>query len=213
MADNTDNNDDFWSPPVYFPQRSTQSAVQPVKSTTPSKNTKPSLIKKFSHKLNPVHNKDPYAKMPALSEEQITQVGPKDPPVSPYPLLRLSMQIQGANGMVPPGIYLLKPAQRQGDSASSESLRDSLTVTLTQRGKALFNVKLTAKPNQDENLEKEGTSSPLSKTDPSLPQRMQAEAVISADLKSLVIRIEQQGRIFESQPFPVATDQRPVLSY
>lgn len=204
-----DSATDTWPEPVYFPQKTDgtpllQPKTMPVKPD-PSKSN-PIKSNKEKKGIWPFNRKKE-AVQPALSEEQIVKVGPKEPPASPYPLLRIPMPIQTESGLIQPGIYLIKPLTGASPDGSGK------TFLLTQRDRVVlqFQVQTTTLP--DANIEKEGTPSPLSKTDPKLPTPMKVETKVSDDRKTLTIQVTQDNQTYESPSFPTATDRRPVLRY
>lgn len=205
-----DSKDEIWPDPVYFPQKTDGTPLLQPKLLP----TKPEKEKKGIWPFN--HKKAPPQPIP--TEEQIVKVGPKDPPPSPYPLVRIPMIIQTELGLVQPGIYLIKPAQSKTAEATalppqSGDAPAGKTFILTQRDRLILQFQVHPISLPDPNIETEGTASPLTKTDKKLPTPMKVEVKISADRKTLTIQVTQDGQTFESPSFPTATDRRPVLQY
>lgn len=207
MADSTD---ETWPDPVYFPQKTDGTPLlQPKLLPTKAEKEKKGLWP-FNHKKE--------KPQPIPTEEQIIKVGPKDPPPSPYPLVRIPMIIQTELGLVQPGIYLIKPAPSKTVEASalppqSGDAPVGKVFILTQRDRLILQFQAHPISLPDPNIETEGTPSPLTKTDKKLPTPMKAEVKVSTDRKTLTVQVTQDGQTLESPSFPTATDRRPVLHY
>lgn len=146
-------------------------------------------------------------KQPPPSEEQITKVGPRLSLPSPDPLLRLPLPIKSDEGIIPAGFYLVHLTG--GDNNQPRN------VMLIQKNKAVlrFAVQSTGTLD-DENKAETGTSSPIKK----LPQApaspgLKAEIKLTPDQKGLIIVVKNDQERFESEAFPVTTDQRHVITY
>lgn len=191
-----DSATETWPEPVYFPQKTDgtplmQPKILPVKPEKEKKGFWPFNRKQAESK-------------PIPTEEQIVKVGPKEPPASPYPLIRLPMPVQTESGVISPGIYLIKPITEAAEGR---------IFLLSQRDRILLKFQTQPVSLPDANLDKEGTPSPLSKTDQKLPEPMKAETRLSDDKKTLRIQVTENGKTYESNWFPTATDRRPVLRY
>lgn len=208
MADITD---EYWPEPVYFPQKEEQETL--------NTNPKPALIKadntttpappKKKKRFWPFSGKPKESEKPIPSEEQIVKVGPKDPPASPYPLIRLPLPFETEEGILQPGIYLLKP---DSTTPSGDKQGDAYFL-LTQRNKTLLKFSTHKVPTQDANLSVEGTPSPLSKRDPHAPEPLKVQIRLSPDNRTLTIIIQQADQTRESPAYPTATDRRQILTY
>ncbi len=204
FANNTDEN---WPEPVYFPQ----------KQTTPDKsaNTKPEQEngkEEDGKKWFWPFGKKAAKEAPGASQAQNeSKTGPKDPPASPYPLIRIPMAFQTNQGPVPTGIYLLQPGPCQ--PASDPSKPSQKCFSLTQRNRRLLVFEAHPVSLPDINLAKEGTPSPLSKADLKKPDPLTATIKLSPDQKTLRFQVQQGQNTMESDPFPVFVDQRTILTY
>jgi len=204
-----DDSDD-WPEPVYFPQTQTQpTASQP---TPEKKNTPDKASPKEKKGIWPFKRKDKQAVGNPQTEEQSKKSGPKDPPASPFPLVRLAMPIQADTGIIAPGIYLVKPAE-EADKPDSPTPDGGKTVYLTRQNKIMVKLVTHLVKPVDENMAVTGTSSPLTKVDPKAPPVLSVEAKLSTDLKTIIFIVKEGEQRFESAPFPVATDQRRLLTF
>lgn len=211
MADS----DDSWPEPVYFPQRSEQTNTQGAMTNQPGKDKETHPKKKLD--LWPFNNQkeEPPAPQP---EEKSSKAG-REPLASPYPLLRLSLPIQsGDQGVIQPGIYLVKPftsaaKQTDPDNPIPSDSQSGKVFLLTQRDRLILRFKAHPIPNTDANLATEGTPSPLSKTDPEKPTPMRSRIRVAEDGQSLVIQVLENEQTFESPSFPTITDSRKILPY
>jgi hypothetical protein len=205
FADDTQTD---WPEPVYFPQAQIQqgdaasAAKQSKQGNAASEPKKKGWFAKRREK-----------KQPPPTDEQITQVGPKDPPPSPYPLLRLPMPIQTATGVIGPGIYLVKPAQRTAEAATNTAGDPIISLILTRQNRAVLAFQAHPSAQPDENKALTGTESPLTRTAPAAAPITKVEAQVSEDLKTLTIVITENEKRFESDPFPVNIDTRHILTY
>jgi hypothetical protein len=142
-------------------------------------------------------------KRPAPTEEQIVKVGPRQTPPSLDPLLRLPLPIRTDSGIIPPGFYLVHLTGGNPDNPTN--------VMLMKKNKAVFRFALKEAGNlNDENISVTGTSSPIKKI-PRGGLGVKAETRLTADQKGLSIIIVTGGRRFESDLFPVASDQRHII--
>ncbi len=209
MADTTDTSNEYWPEPVYFPQKTEQAplgnnpqaALNKTEPHSPSQSTK--------KRSWPFFGKPKEPEKPLPTEAQITKAGPKDPPASPYPLIRLPMPFETAESIIQPGMYLLKPDPTPNTHGNAESLY----FLLTQRNKTVlrFNTHPVATP--DANLAVEGTPSPLSPRNPNAPTPMKVQIRVSPDQRTVTLLIQQAGQTWESPTYPTATDQRQILTY
>jgi hypothetical protein len=206
MADMTD---EYWPEPVYFPQKEDQPALntnpKPTLTKSANNTTAPPKKKRFW----PFSGNPQKSEKPIPTEEQIVKVGPKDPPASPYPLIRMALPFETEEGILQPGIYLLKP----DSTTSNDSKADSAFFLLTQRNKTLLRFKTHKVPTQDTNLAIEGTPSPLSKRNPHEPEALKVQIRVSPDKRTLTIIIQQANQTLESPAYPTATDRRQLLTY
>lgn len=206
MADTTD---DYWPEPVYFPQKEDQATLKA--------NPKPALIKAENttapapqkKRFWPFPGKPKASEKPIQTEEQIVKVGPKDPPASPYPLIRLPLPFETEETILQPGMYLLKP----DSTTPNGDKQDDAYFLLTQRNKTLLRFNTHTVPTQDVNLSVEGTPSPLSKRNPHAPEPLKAQIRVSPDNRTLTIIIQQADQTRESPAYPTAADRRQILTY
>jgi hypothetical protein len=208
-----DENNLDWPEPIYFPQAQPEAPnAQAAPHGGAPAGTKPSeqTIEKKKKKRWPFGKSQ--AKSKPLTEAQITKVGPKDPPPSPYPLLRLSMPIETGSGTITPGIYLVKPGEESSNPDSVE-LGSYKRFILTRENKPILVFKVHPVNLPDENMALTGTPSPLSSTKPIPSTIARAETQISGDLKSLVIVLKEGDNRLESDPFPISIDKRHILSF
>lgn len=207
--------DEAWPEPVYFPQRSEQTSTQNPLASQPEKDKDAHSKKKRDLWPFNNHKEEP----PALKQEEKSSKAGREPLASPYPLLRLSLPIQsGEQGVIQPGIYLVKPStsankKADPDNATPADSRTGKVFLLTQRDRLILRFKALPIPNIDSNLETEGTPSPLSKKDPEKPTPMRSRIRMAEDGQSLVIQVLENEQAFESPSFPTVTDPRKILSY
>lgn len=201
MADDTNES---WPEPVYFPQK-------PVEQGPTQAAAKPETKEKKG--LLPFRRKQKTIEQKSRTDETIIKVGPKDPPPSPFPLLRLSMPILADTGIIAPGIYLVKPVGKTTSGGEEHSTPERKAIALTRQNKILAEITVHAVQKQDENLALTGTSSPITKVNPKAPPVLKAQAQVSTDLKSITITVQEGDYRFESDPFPVANDQRHILTF
>lgn len=213
FADDTEAD---WPEPVSFPQTPPQQPTPSATQTMPVQVNPPGTAQSTKSKkgvwpFNRHHgNKQSQAK--PLTETQITQVGPKDPPPSPYPLIRLPMPILTGSGPIPSGIYLVKPIQTSTPSATNTNTSD-ISLALTRQDRVIFSFKAHPSTQPDENLALTGTPSPITQTTPASSSVTRVESRLSEDSKTLIIVITEGDRRFESEPFPVNTDTRHILTF
>jgi hypothetical protein len=203
-----DDSTEDWPEPVYFPQTQSQPST-----TTPAK---PATSDSKKHKKGGWLAKRRENNRPPLTEDQITKVGPKDPPPSPYPLLRLPMPILTDAGPIGPGIYLVKPAPKTSEAspeAASSSPSSDISIILTRQDRVILPLKVHLSTKPDENMAQTGTPSPLVRTTPPAATVTHVEAQLAEDAKSITIVITENERRYESDPFPVNTDTRHVLTF
>lgn len=201
-----DDSEENWPDPVYFPQKQSEPATSPnvgADKTAPEKKQKKGW-RLFSHSSK--------ASEKPLTDEQITQVGPKDPAPSPYPLVRLSMPIQADTGIIGSGIYLIKPANPDKSTQTNET-NQGMLLYLTRQNKVLAQIMAHPVKTVDENMALTGTPSPLTPVDPKLPPTLSVEPHLSEDLKTITFVVKEGDQRFESAPFPVITDQRHLLTF
>lgn len=191
-----------WPDPVYFPQKLSKPPVvnQPGKGqkgnitgstgTNIEESQEPKQKKRWSF-----HKKPPQVK--PLTDEQITQVGPKDPPAYPDPLLRLMFPVKTEQGVVQPGFYLVRQLEK------NESTR---TLALTRQHQIVFQCVVSAesKPAED---------SPIQPVERSAPPRLSVASELSPDQKSMTIVLKEGNQLYKSQPFPTVIDARKILRY
>jgi hypothetical protein len=194
--------EDSWPEPVYFPQK--QTTPEKAVNIKPEKEAGKKWFWPFGEKASKKASDTPQA-------QSDSKTGPKDPPASPYPLIRIPMTFQTSQGAIPPGIYLLQPSPCDPESTPNQTA--STCFSLTQRNKRLLVVQTHPVNLPDMNLAKEGTPSPLSKADLKKPDPLTAKIKLSPDQKTLFFQIQQGQNTMESDPFPVFVDQRTILTY
>lgn len=199
-----DSEDDKWPEPVYFPQTPTQPEAQ--QSVAKPNNKEKKGLWPFGRKQRTIEQN-------SRTDETIIKVGPKEPPPSPFPLLRLSMPLLANTGVIAPGIYLVKPVAQNTAVQAENTGNQPKTVALTRQNKVLVEIAVHPVHKPDENLALTGTPSPITRVNPKAPPVLKAEAQLSADQKSVTITVQEGDYRFESDPFPVATDQRHILTW
>ena len=196
---------DDWPDQIDFPQKLPKPPVSSVSTTPQSGNISGSTGTSFQQ-LNdksekkdiwPLHRKVKVLKTKPLTEEPITQVGPKDPPAYPDPLMRLTFPIKAGEGVILPGFYLV----RQLDKSESER-----TLALTRKHQIVLQFRVS-----DINVPSE--KSPIETVERTAPPKLSIESQLSPNQKTLTIVLKEGAQRYESQPFPVAVDQRKILSY
>lgn len=204
-----DGEDDFWPEPVYFPQKAEQAPVSKAPQSKADAGNDKTSQSKEKKPFWRFWDKPKESKKPVPTEEQIVKVGPKDPPASPFPLIRLPMPFETEEGVISSGIYLLKPDPdplKQSDPAGK-------AFVLTQRNQTLLRFSAHPVTAQDPNMVKEGTPSPLTKRDPEAPEPIKVEIRVSPDNRTLTIRLRQGDQTLESPAYPTANDRRQILTY
>jgi hypothetical protein len=201
-----DESNEDWPDAIYFPQRaekpqdsSAHRAVQggsTVGSTGPT-NEKPEKkgIWPFRHDPKKQAEKEARNQKPP-TDEQITQVGPKETPAYPDPLLRLLFPIHTDQGIIQPGFYLV----RQLDKQASER-----TLALTRQHQVIF--KFNVSGIQDI------SQGPIQPMDRAAPPKLSMEARLSDDQKTLTLILTEGAKRYESQAFSTAVDTRKILNY
>jgi hypothetical protein len=208
-----DDSETDWPEPVFFPQTQNQQANTATPTPTPVQVNPPGTAKKTAKpKKKGWLAKRRETNQPPLTDAQITKVGPYDPPPSPYPLFRLPMPILTGTGTIPLGIYLVKPIQNTTTPTANPSNSD-ISLVLTQKDRVIFSFKAHPCTQADENVALTGTPSPLTRTTPASSLVTRVESRLSEDLKTLTIVITEGERRFESDPFPVNTDTRHILTF
>jgi hypothetical protein len=196
-----------WPTEIYFPQRAPKAPVG-LQNTPQEGSVSGSTgvqvekaektgIWPFRHEAKQEtkkpKKKDKKQKPP--TEEQITQVGPKDPPAYPDPLLRLTFPIQTEAGVIPPGFYLVRQIEKH------EAGR---TLALTRQHQILFTFQVSAVT--------DGSESPIQPSDRTAPPKTSVDARLSADQKTLTLLLTEGAKRFESQPFATVLDNRKILA-
>jgi hypothetical protein len=191
-TESTEWPDEIDYPPQAFPQGSPMNPGTPAAPQKAASGEKTPLRKK----LWPF-SKTKADKTPPPTEAQIVNVGPKEPPPSPNPLLRLSVPFYGDTGIIPSGIYLV------GIKAVSADVRE---LTLMKQNRPVYSFQVQ----RSQVAIEESPIGPI-KAPPRPPLRM--EARLSGDQKSLrVILVEGEVR-YESAAFPSAVDTRHQLTF
>lgn len=192
-----------WQDAIYFPQRVPQApapsgpGVVQTGSTAGSTGNlagseKPKKgIWPFRHKAKPngKNQKPP-------TDEQITQVGPKDPAAYPDPLLRLNFPIQTEAGTIQPGFYLVRQVEKH------ELER---TLVLTRQHQVLFMFNVSAVQDVPEG--------PIQPSDRTAPPKMSVDAELSADQKTLTLVLTEGSKRYESAAFLTVIDTRKILAH
>ncbi len=138
-------------------------------------------------------------KAPVLTEEQITRVGPRNPPAYSDPLLRIPVKLQTAEGLIiQPGIYMVRQSADQGSSRE---------LVLTQKSRAVHSLVVRQAPS-----DAPAANSPITQ-DPKKPVPVSLEAQASPDFRTVTIVLKEGETRFLSDPIPTLIDQRPVISY
>ncbi len=197
-----DNTEESWPEPVYFPQK--QTTPDKPASTKAEKEEGKKWFWPFGDKAS----KEASAGTQPLSE---MKTGPKDPPASPYPLIRIPMAFQTNQGNISSGIYLLKPNPCGNEASTGQTTNTCFSLTQRNSRLLIFEAHPVSLP--DINQAKEGTPSPLSKADRTKSDPLTAKIRLSPDQKTLSLQIQQGQNTLESDAFPVFVDQRTILTY
>lgn len=206
-----------WPEPVYFPQNVPQApAAMPTntKGQTPVNGT--ASEKKETHRKGrfwPFAGRAKQEPAQAISEDAIIKVGPKDPPASPYPLLRLFSPVLTNAGVINAGIYLVKPGEKPNAADDKASNQEEVSIILTRQNVPLHRLKLHASKAPDSDTTLSGTPSPISRTHPEKPEPLTVQAELSPDQKTIQILMKEGNHRYESEPFSVGIDQRPLLNF
>ncbi len=215
MAD--DSSTEYWPDRVEYlpapPQVQKPAAVfseAQQAAATPQKQVKHKQKDKDSDEKKPgfwaKRRKAKEDKKPGPSEEQIVEVGPRDIPASPDPLLRLPMPIRVEGGIIPAGFYLLH-ARNIGPTSAE--------LVLIQKNSPVLRFSVSRDGGtDDDNKTETGTASPIEKLPLPPGQALRkAEIKLSADQQSLVIVLLDNKTRYSSAPFPLAVDQRHRIGY
>jgi hypothetical protein len=153
---------------------------------------------------------------------------PQEVPPRPFPLLRLATAIQTGDGVLPAGLYLAVPAptppappasaDESGKAPETTGKKVSTdpnhrTITLLQRNQPHLTLSLTRFTGTDDNQRLYGTASPLEKIDPKTPPVQRMEARLGPDGRSVTFIWREEEARFDSAPFPVVIDTRPMLRF
>lgn len=201
-ADNLD-----WPAEIYFPQRPARPpAVQNTGSMQEGSfsGSTGDLVEKsekkgiwpFRRKAKSGDDKTKGKKQKPLTEAEITQVGPKDPPAYPDPLLRLTFPIQTEVGIIQPGFYLVRQIEKH------EAER---TLALTRQHQILFTFQVSAIPDEP--------PGPIQPTDRTAPPKTSMDTRLSADQKTMTLVLTEGTKRFESMPFSTVLDTRKILMH
>ena len=218
---------DPWPQQVYFPQRSDQAAT-PATAPAAKKNQPASgqilegapistdSEKKHWHFRKKEKAKDAYhAVPPKPSAEQA------DPPASPYPLLRLPMPIITDQGIVQPGIYLIKTevsdpkigSQTFVQKAPKAVITAEKPLLLTRQNQVFASIPIHTSAMPDEDTDGPNGDGPITKVDPKLPDRIKVEAELSDDQKTIHLLITNGKQHYESDEYAVGVDLRHKLTF
>lgn len=213
FADSADD-DNTWPDAIEFPQRfapeNENGAVRkaPQPAATPIQNV---VLRAKKKRLWPFSKKSKASDAKPVRSEPLTEVGPRELPANPSPLLRLAMPLQLENGILSTGIYLAQPNLKTGDANHEEGPSRILTLIQRNQVMAQFSLKKMASP--AEKLQAAGTPSPIQKVNPAIPSPTKVSTRLSLDQRSLIFVLEQADQCFESEPIPLATDQRKVIPF
>lgn len=130
-----------------------------------------------------------------VPDEKITQVGPRQYPAQPDPLLRLPVSIQPeeAAPTLLPGFYLARLTPPDTPT----------TLTLLQYGKAVTTIPLHPTESVTE-----GPVQPIN----GKPQPM-VRVRLSENQKMLTILVKHGTQLYESPALPTVLDRKPVIQY
>jgi hypothetical protein len=141
----------------------------------------------------PFKKKEP----PPPPQEVIVEVGPRQYPVTPGPLLRLPRALKLAPGQViPPGFYLVR--QQQTDD-------NQRLIYLYQGSQFLSQVTLKAIADQ--------AAEPVESLDKEAPPPQHIEATLINHGQQLIITLNEGKKRYQSDPLPVLGDRRPQLKF
>lgn len=197
-----------WPDAIYFPQRaekpqdpSAYKSVQPgstvgsIGLATQTEKPEKKGIWPFRHDPKKQAEKAARNQKPPTNE-QITQVGPKETLAYPDPLLRLLFPIQTEQGIIQPGFYLV----RQLDKQAKER-----TLALTKQHQVIFKFNVSAI--------QDAPQGPIQPLERAAPPKLSMEAQLSADQKTLTLVLTEGSKRYESQAFSTAIDTRKRLNY
>ena len=128
-------------------------------------------------------------------------------PASPFPLLRLAIPIRTADGILSAGLYLAAP---QNETPFDPNHR---ALTLLQRNRPCLSLSLNRFTGIDDNQKIHDTPSPLQKANPKAPPIRHLEVRLSDDRQAITFIWKEDDQRFDSAPFPVVNDQRPILGF
>lgn len=202
-----DSTEESWPEPVYFPQKQT-TPDKPANTKPEKENGKKEDDKKWFWPFGDKASKEAPTSIQSPSE---MKTGPKDPPASPYPLIRIPMAFQTSQGSIPSGIYLLKPSPCGNEASTGQTTNTCFSLTQRNNRLLVFEAHPVSLP--DINMTKEGTPSPLSKANITKSDPLTAKIRLSPDQKTLSLQIQQGQNTLESEAFPVFVDQRTILTY
>ena len=205
-----------WPDPVYFPPPKPASATEPHgkpagnvsnpvggnAKSTPEKSGKKGW-RPFAKKRGKAQS----SQAGAQTEDDIVQVGPKDPLPSSDPLLRLPVSIRTEHGVIRPGYYLVRQLNQTGHER---------TLTLIRQSQPLFRFSMHAvgedshdsRNPQPKDVPEVSKTSNRERAPHRIAGRTRVEARLSADRKTVVLRLTDGSHRYESPPFPVAEDTR-----
>lgn len=210
QASYADYNDEPWPEPVYFPQRSDATTSVSKPAASPNKSTPPKEKWRLFKKKAVLQSKETAGKeAPVVPKRESAQ----DPPTSPYPLLRLAQGILTEQGIVPSGIYLIRPEEAPTNPLDKTNTANQ-TLVLTQRNKVLL--VFTATPSQASSESKnlnDTLTSPLQKKDSNQTEPPQARITVSEDGKRLQIHYYDQQRWLESPEFLIKDNRQLLINY
>ena len=232
-----DSSSEAWPEQVYFPQRADQeeppaaSALKQGRPATPtdgqyadgSPGVTPEPKKHWHFKKRNKSAEAPNSK----DQEEFHAVPPKpsaqkaDPPASPYPLLRLPMPIITDQGIIPPGIYLIKTEVNDPIIGSMTAvykapkavINGEKPLLLTRQNQVMARIPIHAATLPDENVEQTGTTSPITAINPKLPPSLKVRAELSADQRRLHLVVTHGSQHYESDEYTVGTDLRHKLTF
>jgi hypothetical protein len=177
---------------------STQAPVRlPEAQTGPVK--KKGFFRKATDRLTGKHNEKP------VPEERITQVGPRDTPPAPDPLLRVPVAIVLNGTRVAPGLYLIKSRPAEDGSEGRE-------LVLWHTGRNMGTIALRklvgeqAPPPEPVEPVREDKRSGVPQ--PKLPVKLFTQ--VAPNFQSLRIRMQDGRDWYESADIRAQPDDRPV---
>jgi hypothetical protein len=229
-----DNGSEAWPEPSYFPQRVEQTESSALQQGKPAPVTDgqfgegaptitPAGKKKlhFRKKNNKKNRKEEKEKEPFHAVPPKPSAQKADPPASPYPLLRLPMPIITNQGIVQPGIYLIKTEIDDPKIGSmtfvqekpKAELDENKPLLLTRQNQVMARIPIHPATLPDENMAQTGTTSPLSPTNPKIPPPIKIRVEFSADQRSLHLVVTNGNQHYESDEYAIGTDLRRKLTY